>query len=332
MENIASKSRRNSRYCCVVNCHNSEANTKGKVPLVKFYSFPGKWYETDRRDAWVRAVRRTGWANRSRSAACNLTPPPPLEPSSPEASELPESEGSPDSDLEQDLLLLADVAWDVQPLPLTAEMETQTDAANSRGPLQLMLSATDGALGSTQVTHIPQADKVTHPEKPWARRCGFLGYESMKTSEHLFQDLCCVTATVFTVLLNMLPEQRYRVYGGRHSDSFITRDSGFLTLVEPGDDVMCDKGFPAIKTTVAEEGAILVMPPFNVGGGQLSKQDMEDTLTIAQVRVHVERAIQRLKLHNVLTNRVPLSLIPHMEKVMKVCGGLVNMQSPIIRT
>ncbi|KAG0425002.1 hypothetical protein HPB47_027810 [Ixodes persulcatus] len=109
--------------------------------------------------------RTKRWANRSRSAACNPTPPPPLEPSSPEASELPESEGSPDSNvgqeaLELDLLLLADVAWDVQPLPLTAEMETQTDTANSKGPLQLMLSATDGACGSTQVTHIPQADKM----------------------------------------------------------------------------------------------------------------------------------------------------------------------------
>ncbi|KAG0422464.1 hypothetical protein HPB47_001713 [Ixodes persulcatus] len=104
------------------------------------------------------------WANRSRSAACNPTPPPPLEPSSPEASELPEREGSPDSNvgqeaLEQDLLLLEDVAWDVQPLPWTAEMETQTDTAKSKGPLQLMLSATDGVRGSTQVTHIPQADK-----------------------------------------------------------------------------------------------------------------------------------------------------------------------------
>lgn len=95
--------------------------------------------------------------------------------------------------------------------------------------------------------------------------------------------------------------------------------------------VLCDKGFPAIKTTMADEGAVLVMPPFNVGGGQLSKENMETTLIIAQVRIHVERAIQRLKLHNVLTNRVPLTLIPQMEKVMQVCSALVNMQSPIIK-
>ncbi|CAN7980837.1 unnamed protein product [Ixodes pacificus] len=161
----------------------------------------------------VSGGRHERWANRSSSTACNPTSPPPLEPSSPEASELPESEGSPDSSvgqevLDRDLLLLADVAWDVEPLYKVTT--ARTDTANSNGPLQLLLSATDGARGSTQVTHIPQADKVTHPEKPWARSCGFLEYESMKTSEHQFQDLCCVTATVFTVLLNMLPEQRYR--------------------------------------------------------------------------------------------------------------------------
>ncbi|KAM7281332.1 uncharacterized protein ISCGN_006425, partial [Ixodes scapularis] len=301
---------------------------------------------------------------------------------------------------------------------------------------------------------------VTHPEKTWARRCGFLGYESLKSSEQTLQDLCGVTMTVFSILLNLLPDQRYRssdvtkedklalfsiklklgisltalgaifgvskstasrvfrltldclsvklnkwvfvpprcaikdtlpecfvqhytectfiidcteirtetptdpeaqhylysnykgsytlkfliailpndmvsfiskVYGGRHSDSFISRDSGFLSLIEPGDVVLCDKGFTAIKTTMEDEGAVLVMPPCNVGGGQLSKENMETPLIIAQVRIHVERAIQRLKLHNVLTNRVPLTLIPQMGKVMQVCSALVNIQSPIIK-
>lgn len=38
--------------------------------------------------------------------------------------------------------------------------ETQTDPVYHKGPLQLMLSATDGTHGSTQVTHVAQADKV----------------------------------------------------------------------------------------------------------------------------------------------------------------------------
>ncbi|XP_064469587.1 uncharacterized protein LOC135384313 [Ornithodoros turicata] len=121
-------------------------------------------------------------------------------------------------------------------------------------------------------------------------------------------------------------------YGGRHSDSYITTNSGFLTHVLPGDLILSDKGFPSIATTMKEHGAILVMPPFNRGGGQLSVEDMEPTLVIAQVRIHVERVIQRLKIYQVLSNCIPLSLIPHMYKVMKVCAALVNLQSPIIKT
>jgi len=39
-----------------------------------------------------------------------------------------------------------------------------------------------------------------------------------------------------------------KCYGGRTSDSFITYDSGFLEKLEPGDEVLADKGFPGIKT------------------------------------------------------------------------------------
>ncbi|XP_037557412.2 zinc finger protein 182 isoform X2 [Dermacentor silvarum] len=67
---------RGSRYCCVVNCHNSEKNTKGLQPLVKFYSFPGKWYEKERRQAWITAVCRfnpdgTQWIPNTNSRICS---------------------------------------------------------------------------------------------------------------------------------------------------------------------------------------------------------------------------------------------------------------------
>ncbi|XP_077521521.1 uncharacterized protein LOC144132754 isoform X1 [Amblyomma americanum] len=122
-----------------------------------------------------------------------------------------------------------------------------------------------------------------------------------------------------------------RVYGGRHTDSFITQDSGFLQLLKPGDLVLSDKGFPSIRTTVEGKGAVLLMPPFNSGVGQLSEQAMEQTYKIASVRIHVERVIQRLKIYHVLSNRIPLSLVPHMNKVVSVCAALVNMQAPIIK-
>ncbi|XP_077523080.1 uncharacterized protein LOC144133888 [Amblyomma americanum] len=122
-----------------------------------------------------------------------------------------------------------------------------------------------------------------------------------------------------------------KVYGGRHTDSLITQDSGFLELIKPGDLVLSVKGFPSIRTNVEGKGGILLMPPFNSAGGQMSEEAMDNTYKIAAVRIHVERVIQRLKIYKILSNRLPLSLVPHMSKVLSVCAALVNMQPPIVK-
>ncbi|KAL1457355.1 hypothetical protein MTO96_043499 [Rhipicephalus appendiculatus] len=43
----------NRRYCCVKGCHNHEGQ-----PGIKFYRFPGRSYEINRRKKWIAAVRR----------------------------------------------------------------------------------------------------------------------------------------------------------------------------------------------------------------------------------------------------------------------------------
>uniref|UniRef100_L7LVV9 THAP-type domain-containing protein n=1 Tax=Rhipicephalus pulchellus TaxID=72859 RepID=L7LVV9_RHIPC len=43
----------NRRYCCVKDCHNHEGQ-----PGIKFYRFPGRPYEINRRNKWIAAVRR----------------------------------------------------------------------------------------------------------------------------------------------------------------------------------------------------------------------------------------------------------------------------------
>lgn len=53
-------------------------------------------------------------------------------------------------------------------------------------------------------------------------------------------------------------------YGGRASDCFITNDCGFIDLIEPGDVILADKGFPSIQADVEGKNAVFVMPPFFV--------------------------------------------------------------------
>ncbi|KAH6942718.1 hypothetical protein HPB50_009543 [Hyalomma asiaticum] len=69
--------RKGAKYCCVVDCHNSFYNVEGRDPPVKFYRFPGKWYERERRRAWTEAVRRvnpdgTPWQPKENSRICSV--------------------------------------------------------------------------------------------------------------------------------------------------------------------------------------------------------------------------------------------------------------------
>ncbi len=73
----------------------------------------------------------------------------------------------------------------------------------------------------------------------------------------------------------------------------MTRQCGLLDLIESGDSVMADQGFD-ISRGLLVRGCRLNMPPF-VKGGRLSKCSVLKTRKIASLRIHVERAIGRIK-------------------------------------
>ena len=88
------------------------------------------------------------------------------------------------------------------------------------------------------------------------------------------------------------------LYAGRVSDRKNTADSGIYKLLEPGDSVMADRGFELDDDL--PEGVSLNIPPFMRGKSQLSMQEETETRRIASVRVHVERAIERVKNYRIL--------------------------------
>nr|XP_054922664.1 uncharacterized protein LOC126523280 [Dermacentor andersoni] len=182
---------------------------------------------------------------------------------------------------------------------------------------------------------MPPAFKVNYPNCSFIIDCSEIRTEmpSKPDCQHVLYSNYKAGYTV-KFLVGIIPNGMItfvsKVYGGRHTDSFITQDSGFLELIKPGDLVLSDKGFPSIRTNVEGKGGVLLMPPFN-SGGQMSEEAMDSTYKIAAVRIHVERVIQRLKIYKILSNRLPLSLVPHMSKVLSVCAALVNMQPPIVK-
>ena len=75
------------------------------------------------------------------------------------------------------------------------------------------------------------------------------------------------------------------VYGGRSSDIHIVRDSGFLDLVEPLDQVMADRAFK-IKTDLALKQCSLSIPASAAKGSQMVKK-MFMTHQILQVSAYM---------------------------------------------
>ena len=78
--------------------------------------------------------------------------------------------------------------------------------------------------------------------------------------------------------------------GGRVSDKHVTGNSGVLRKLLPGDLVLADRGFN-VADSVGFYQAKLYIPTFINGKKQLSAQEVEETRTIANVRIHVERVI-----------------------------------------
>uniref|UniRef100_A0A667W8G4 THAP-type domain-containing protein n=1 Tax=Myripristis murdjan TaxID=586833 RepID=A0A667W8G4_9TELE len=118
-------------------------------------------------------------------------------------------------------------------------------------------------------------------------------------------------------------------YGGKCSDRYITQSSGFLDYLRAGDKVMGDRGF-TIRDLLEERRVNLIIPAFTRKGSQLTNEEVTHTRRIAHARIHVERAIRRLKVYKILSQTVPINLVPKIDKILKICAGLVNLRGELI--
>ncbi|KAH9371948.1 hypothetical protein HPB48_010803 [Haemaphysalis longicornis] len=122
-----------------------------------------------------------------------------------------------------------------------------------------------------------------------------------------------------------------RPYGGRATDSFITTDCGILHLLNPGDLVLADKGFPQIRGELVDRGVKFQMPVFARPNQPFTREEVFTTYNVASARIHVERGIQRMKIYRILSEKLSADLVPHASKIIVMCGVLANLQAPIIK-
>ena len=95
------------------------------------------------------------------------------------------------------------------------------------------------------------------------------------------------------------------LYVSSISDVELTRTSGFLDKLQdkPGISIMADRGF-TIRDMLKELDIELNIPPFMQGRQQLPQQEIQEGRTIASLRIHVERAIGRIKPFNICKSTI----------------------------
>ena len=123
-----------------------------------------------------------------------------------------------------------------------------------------------------------------------------------------------------------------QLYEGSISDKEIVARSGILSpeLWSEGDSLMADRGF-TIQEELNPLKVRLNIPAFLSGRDQLTKAEVKESQCIASVRIHVERAIQRIKKFRQIRNEIPLVLHGSINQIWTVVCLLCNFLPPLIQ-
>ena len=146
-------------------------------------------------------------------------------------------------------------------------------------------------------------------------------YSSYK-SANTFKALLAVSPAGHVIFTSSL-------YTGSISDNELVNRSGFLGLLQPGDEIMADHGF-TIEDSLTPLGVGLNIPPFLGSRKQMDAVEVVETQQIASLQIHVECAICRVKEYNILAGVMPASLAGSANQIWTVCCLLTNLQNPII--
>ncbi|XP_049514035.1 uncharacterized protein LOC125941127 [Dermacentor silvarum] len=160
---------------------------------------------------------------------------------------------------------------------------------------------------------------LQRPKKLMARAQTYSSYKAHNTVKFLV----AIAPNGFIMFVS-------KAYGGRASDKFITNDSGISHYLGHGDVVMADRGF-ALTDEMQIQGVRLNTPAFTKGKPQLTNKEVTSTRRIASIRIHVERAINRLKTYRIFKQALPIRSKKTISKMVFVCAGLCNFKSDLIK-
>ena len=160
---------------------------------------------------------------------------------------------------------------------------------------------------------------IEKPSNPAAQQITFSSYKNTNT-------LKALVGIIPKGVISFVSE----LYGGSISDKDLTQKSGLIDKLQRGDAVMADRGFN-IGGDLAHKGVPVNLPPFMDPSGQFDEADMLKTRRIASLRIHVERAIERIKNYHIL-DFIPISMCKNgiIDMIFFVCCMLTNFLPPLV--
>ncbi|XP_052464697.1 uncharacterized protein LOC128021486 [Carassius gibelio] len=119
------------------------------------------------------------------------------------------------------------------------------------------------------------------------------------------------------------------LYAGSMSDREIFKLSGIIKCLTPDMAIMVDKGFLVDDLVPCK----VYRPAYRSKNSQMSRQDVQQTQSIARLRVHVERCIWRVKENKLFDKPIPLSICGSIDQLFSVACFLVNYQNgPLVKS
>ncbi len=154
---------------------------------------------------------------------------------------------------------------------------------------------------------------IQKPFRPLAQRQTWSNYKHHNTFKLLVGIMPTGTITFLS-----------KLYSGSISDLSIVQKSGLLKKLSRNNDVMADRGFK-IRHLLLKRGCTLNIPAFS-HGQNLSYKAVRNSRRIASVRIHVERAIGRMKTFRILNGIIPLKVRFCLNQILVIVSYLCNLQ------
>jgi len=161
-------------------------------------------------------------------------------------------------------------------------------------------------------------------DKPWqtdAARALWSQYKNKYTAKLLV----CITPSG---MIAFVPE----AFAGRTSDVDLVKRCGIMEKLEErrfgheGMQIMADRGFNSIAPLLLKMGMHYVAPPHKrKGEEQFSEEDAGITRDVANLRIHVERAIGAMRQWRILDNKFDSQQMDNIGEVALICAALVNL-------